>query len=76
MNHLNYADDAVLLAPTVSSLQTLVDICQEYATNFDIVYNIKKSRCMAFVPPVCRKLDIPSITLGSMKLVWEKPTNT
>ena len=34
VNHFYYADDAVLLAPTVSSLQSLVDICHEYAVEF------------------------------------------
>ena len=48
MTHLYYADDAVLLAPTVSSRQTLLDICQTYAGVFGITYNVKKSHCMAF----------------------------
>ncbi len=72
INHLYYADDAVLLAPTVSSLQCLVDICQAYADKFDITYNVKKSHCMAFMPNSCRKLDIPSIMLGTLKLAWIK----
>ena len=36
MNHLFYADDAVLLAPTVDALQKLIDVCQDFARKGDI----------------------------------------
>ena len=37
VNSLSYADDMVLLAPTVTALQTLLELCHAYAGPHDIV---------------------------------------
>ena len=39
VNSLSYADDMVLLAPKVTALQTLLEVCHAYAVPHDIVYN-------------------------------------
>ena len=39
---LSYSDDVVLLAPTVTALQTLLEVCRAYAAPHDIVYNTRK----------------------------------
>ena len=36
----------VLLAPTVTALQTLLEVCRAYAGPHDIVYNTAKTVCM------------------------------
>ena len=41
-----YADDILLLAPSVAVLQMLLDACEEELNSIDIVINIKKSICM------------------------------
>ena len=51
VNSLCYADDMVLLAPTVTSLQNLVNICSRFAETHDIQYNTTKSVCMIVKPP-------------------------
>jgi hypothetical protein len=68
MNHLFYADDAVLLAPTPGSLQELIDICQRFARANDMSYNFKKSLCTAFLPPQLGKLHVPAVFLGNDSL--------
>ena len=50
VNHLSYADDMVLLAPSKRALQKLLDICSEYARLHDILYNTEKSYCMVCWP--------------------------
>ena len=50
MNHLFYADDAVLVAPTVDALEKLINVCQDFARKRDMVYNFEKSECTAFIP--------------------------
>ena len=50
VNSLGYADDIVLLAPTVTALQTLLEVCREYAGPHDIVYNTTKTVCMLVRP--------------------------
>ena len=42
VNSLCYADDMVLLAPTVTALPTLLEVCRAYAGPHDIVYNTTK----------------------------------
>ena len=46
VNSLSYADDMVLLAPTVTALQTLLEVCRAYAGPHDNVYNTTKTVCM------------------------------
>ena len=43
-----YADDMLILSPTVRGLQTLLLSCQEYCDFWDIKLNPKKSRIMYF----------------------------
>ena len=70
VNHLNYADDAVLLAPTPFALQKLIDICDKFACVNDMMYNVKKSFCLAFVPKMYGKLHLPYLHLGNAPLQW------
>ena len=50
VNHIIYSDDAVLLAPSPSALQELIDYCTKFAAKNDIFYNLKKSKCMCIRP--------------------------
>ena len=47
-----YADDLALIAPTRSALQKLLDICQDYGTEWCITYNPSKTMAMLFGKPV------------------------
>ena len=40
----------VLLAPMVTALQTLLEVCRAYAGPHDIVYNTTKTECMLVEP--------------------------
>ena len=46
VNSLSYADDMVLLAPTVTALQPLLEVCRAYAAPHDIEYYTTKTVCM------------------------------
>ena len=41
-----YADDLILIAPSVAELQAMVNICCEEFGNIDLVLNVKKSACI------------------------------
>ena len=43
VNHLLFADDAVIFAPSAKGLQQLLDICSEFAATHNVVFNVKKS---------------------------------
>lgn len=50
MNHLMYADDLVVFAPSLIGLQLLLDNCAIFAENNDVMFNPLKSACMIFRP--------------------------
>ena len=40
INHLCYADDTVLIAPSPTGLQHLINLCHSYALKNEVLYNI------------------------------------
>ena len=70
-NHLFYADDSVLLAPSPDALQHLVNICQNYALEHGMRYNVKKTVCMCVKPKVRKDISVPQITLNGKCLKWK-----
>jgi hypothetical protein len=48
VNNISYADDMVLLAPSVGALRKLLNICEKYTSSHGLLYNIKKSQYMIF----------------------------
>ena len=47
VNRLFYADDICLMAPSDMGLQQLINACEKYGIEHDILYNPIKSECMA-----------------------------
>ena len=45
---LGYADDIVLLCPSLSGLKDMIQICEEYAKEHNILFNGKKSKYLIF----------------------------
>ena len=46
MNHLFYADDSELLAPTPQTLQKLICSCESFVNDVNLAFNTKKTFCM------------------------------
>ncbi len=67
INHLVYADDTVLLAPSPSALQELIKCCELYAESHGIIYNVQKTLCMCIKPKCFKDLVIPKITLNGRR---------
>ena len=68
VNSLSYADGVVLFAPTVTALQTLLEVCRAYAGPNDIVYNTMKTACMLVRPEQSLGRYSPRIRLGNEEL--------
>ena len=49
INHLLYADDLVILAPSVAGLSKLLSICGIFGESNDIIFNQKKSSSLYFI---------------------------
>jgi hypothetical protein len=47
---LAYADDIVIIAPSVSAMRRLLHVCDTYANEYQIMFNAQKSKCLAFLP--------------------------
>jgi len=43
---LAYADDIVLISPTMHGVRLMLRMCDEYASDFDVVFNASKSKCL------------------------------
>ena len=48
MNHLMYADDLVIMSPSVAGLYKLRHICESFGLSHDVLFNNKKSSIMSF----------------------------
>ena len=68
MNHLMYADDMVLIAPSPRALQTLMDTCNVYAKSNDLIFNQTKTKCMVIKPKVFSKLYVPVFKLAGIDI--------
>ena len=44
-----YADDVVLLAPSLDALREMVSICETYAAEYHLIFNPSKSKLMYFI---------------------------
>ena len=70
---VGYADDLLLMAPSIDSLQYMVESCEEYGTSHNLTFSthsdIKKSKtkCMSFIK---KKRLLRHIKLNGKKLPW------
>ena len=64
-----YAGDILLLAPTVSSLQQLLHICETELILLDMSINVNKSSCLR-VGPRYNSLCSNLTTLDGRKIMW------
>ncbi|KAJ0183170.1 hypothetical protein K1T71_001146 [Dendrolimus kikuchii] len=48
VNNLSYADDMVLLSPSIKGMRKLLSICERYAQRHQLVYNAKKTEMLIF----------------------------
>jgi len=47
---LAYADDIALLAPSASAMRRVLLCCDRYASDYNIIFNASKSKCIHFSP--------------------------
>ena len=73
MNHVMYADDICLMAPSAIGLQKMLDVCFDFSLRNDIMFNPVKSVCVTFKPKNI-KLSCPSVRLDSNILEYISQT--
>lgn len=72
VNSISYADDMVLLSPSISALRRLLGTCEEYAKLHGLLYNVKKSELMVFHPKSRKVTNTPPVLLNGVGLVRVK----
>ena len=65
-----YADDILLLAPSVTALQTLVLVCEAELRKIDLYINATKSVCLR-IGPRCDNSCCPLVAQNGQRLSWE-----
>ena len=48
LNHLIYADDIIIFCPSLSGLQSLLNICENYINSVKLSLNVGKTKCIMF----------------------------
>lgn len=68
INHLFYADDSVLMAPSPTALQTLINTCESFASEHELTYNCTKTVCMTILPKHLKELHVPKVSISGSVL--------
>jgi len=71
INILIYADDILLLAPSISALKELIHVCQNELEWLDMTINVKKSVCMR-IGARCEVDCVNIVTNNGHELQWAK----
>ena len=68
VNHLMYADDLVLLAPSAAGLSLLLSACSYYGIEFDVKFNSAKSNLMVFCCNLLKDIPVPNFMLNGVAI--------
>ena len=64
INHLLYADDIVLVSPSSAGLKRLLEVCEIFGKENDILFNATKSAVMFFKSNYMPNLKVPIFNLN------------
>lgn len=67
-NNISYADDMVLLSPSVCALRKLLDVCEVYAKTHGLRYNAGKSELLIFKAGTKTYNIVPPVKLAGVTL--------
>lgn len=68
VNNISYADDMVLLCPSISGLRWLLRKCEDYAATHGLRYNANKSELLVFKVGTNCYLNVPQVTICNTPL--------
>ena len=64
VNHIMYADNLVLISPSVAGLKKLLVHCEQFGMNHDVMYNSQKSAIMIFRAKALKDSPLPNFILN------------
>ena len=74
-NIIAYADDLVVMAPSVTALQNILNICFREATNLSLTFNPNKSFCIKFFKGRKYEKINARVSLGNVLIDFIEKTN-
>ena len=63
-----YADDMILLCPSVKGLQSMLDLCVDVASSLSLTFNASKSMCLSIGK--LARMNIEPMSLGDSRIEW------
>ena len=64
INHLMYADDLVVMGPSVAGLSKLLRICELFGASHDMIFNQKKTASVYFISETLKGAHLPNVYLN------------
>ncbi|XP_026330471.1 uncharacterized protein LOC113237969 [Hyposmocoma kahamanoa] len=68
VNNISYADDMVLLSPSIGGLRKLLRVCEAYAVEHGLKYNVTKSEFMIFKGKNKGPVHVPPLLLNGITI--------
>ena len=65
-----YADDLLILSPSLNGLQCLLDVCTDYGSKYYITFNAKKTCCIVVGKSFSNYDKLPIMHIGGMCISW------
>ena len=66
---VGYADDVKLLCPSINGLQTMINVCENFADEFDVMFNTTKTLCICYVSD--NNATLRQVSLNGVKIPWQ-----
>ena len=63
---LAYADDITLISPSMTGFKKMSSICEQYASDYDILFNGSKSRLLFFKGRCCNVSTLSIVVCGQL----------
>ena len=61
-----YADDITLISPGINDLRKISSICEQYASEYDILFNGRKSKLLFFKGHCCNVSTLGIVVCGQL----------
>ena len=70
--YLAYADDITLISPNMTGLRKMSSICEQYASEYDILFNRSKSKLLFFKGRCCNVSTLGIVVCGQLVEMSDK----
>ena len=70
--YLAYADDITLISPSMTGLRKMSSICEQYASEYDILFNGSKSKLLFFKGRCCNVSTLGIVVCGQLVEMSDK----